>query len=261
MNTKKYIILTFALSWGLFAVALILNFGFGMTFLLEEGSISMEILTILYAWMPNIVIFVLFPVIVSNMTRKEFLHELFRDKLNGKLIFGILFSLVAISLGSAKIVSAITNTALSESIVFNWKLAGESALLCFLTGAFGEECGWRGFLLTAYAKKYSRTKAAIMVGAIWSVWHLPVWLLSGYTGVELIIYIAAFVVSLVSFSVLMAIFYDKCKNILVPIFFHYMINYILSFYTGNDLMFQVCSSIAFCGVAVALSVVYDKKRI
>jgi membrane protease YdiL (CAAX protease family) len=40
--------------------------------------------------------------------------------------------------------------------------------------AFGEEIGWRGFLLPALCEKYSNRKAIIISGLIWGLWHAPI---------------------------------------------------------------------------------------
>jgi len=43
----------------------------------------------------------------------------------------------------------------------------------FLGGSFGEEFGWRGFLLPVLLERHTGFSAAFIVAAIWSVWHLP----------------------------------------------------------------------------------------
>ena len=45
--------------------------------------------------------------------------------------------------------------------------------------AIGEELGWRGFLQGALVSKLGVTRGIILLGLIWSFWHLPV-LLAGY---------------------------------------------------------------------------------
>jgi len=37
---------------------------------------------------------------------------------------------------------------------------------------FGEEAGWRGFLLTAF-RNMSFTKASLLIGFVWGLWHAP----------------------------------------------------------------------------------------
>ena len=52
-------------------------------------------------------------------------------------------------------------------------LATPGVLLPFLFGPFGEEFGWRGFLLPELARRVSAPLACLMVGVIWAVWHWP----------------------------------------------------------------------------------------
>lgn len=41
-------------------------------------------------------------------------------------------------------------------------------------GSFGEEVGWRGFLQPALETRHSRLLACVVVGVLWSVWHIRV---------------------------------------------------------------------------------------
>lgn len=41
-----------------------------------------------------------------------------------------------------------------------------------LLGALGEEVGWRGFLQPALETPFGRLGAAVIVGLVWSVWHV-----------------------------------------------------------------------------------------
>jgi membrane protease YdiL (CAAX protease family) len=44
---------------------------------------------------------------------------------------------------------------------------------------FGEEFGWRGFLLVQLAPR-GRVRAAVLVGVLWGLWHAPVIVLDNY---------------------------------------------------------------------------------
>ena len=48
-------------------------------------------------------------------------------------------------------------------------------LTCFIP-ALGEEIGWRGFLVPELAKRTTFTNTALVSGAIWAVWHYPLFL-------------------------------------------------------------------------------------
>ena len=47
------------------------------------------------------------------------------------------------------------------------------ALIWPLLAALGEELGWRGFLLPRLAERFGLLPAALVIGVIWGVWHLP----------------------------------------------------------------------------------------
>jgi len=44
----------------------------------------------------------------------------------------------------------------------------------------GEEIGWRGFLVPELAKHFSFTSTAVLSGAIWAVWHMPIIIFGGF---------------------------------------------------------------------------------
>lgn len=44
-----------------------------------------------------------------------------------------------------------------------------------ITGAVGEEFGWRGFLLTRLSKRVGQMRAAWVMAMLWSLWHVPAW--------------------------------------------------------------------------------------
>ena len=46
-------------------------------------------------------------------------------------------------------------------------------LITMLISVFGEEYGWRGFLLPELTKTYSRFWATCITGLVWGVWHIP----------------------------------------------------------------------------------------
>ena len=53
-------------------------------------------------------------------------------------------------------------------------------VLISILSALGEEIGWRGFLVPRLAELMGFSRAALVSGIIWLVWHLPLVLLADY---------------------------------------------------------------------------------
>ena len=48
-----------------------------------------------------------------------------------------------------------------------------------VTGATGEELGWRGFLQRRLQRRLSPLSSALIVGVVWAFFHAPLWLAPG----------------------------------------------------------------------------------
>ena len=99
-------------------------------------------------------------------------------------------------------------------------------LLVLVSGPLGEELGWRGYYLTSKAKRYSILKASLITGLVWSFWHLPLWFLRGGKGIDLIIYIIAFIVQTTSQTVVFGCIYKKHRNLVYTILIHTFDNFL-----------------------------------
>ncbi|MBD3678267.1 MAG: CPBP family intramembrane metalloprotease [Rhodobacteraceae bacterium] len=47
--------------------------------------------------------------------------------------------------------------------------------LNLVLGPLGEELGWRGFLQEHLNRRIGWLEASVLIGAIWLIWHLPLW--------------------------------------------------------------------------------------
>jgi membrane protease YdiL (CAAX protease family) len=54
-----------------------------------------------------------------------------------------------------------------------------SVFIFMMIGIWGEEVGWRGFALPRLQQAYHPLLASLMLGAIWAVWHLPLFFMEG----------------------------------------------------------------------------------
>jgi membrane protease YdiL (CAAX protease family) len=74
-----------------------------------------------------------------------------------------------------------------------------------LLSATGEELGWRGFLVPTLARSMSFGRVAVVSGAIWATWHMPLIIFADYNGGTPVWYsVLCFFVMVVALSVPMA---------------------------------------------------------
>lgn len=88
---------------------------------------------------------------------------------------------------------------------------GTWALLVAVNG-FGEETGWRGFLLPHLQRQWSPLVASLVVGVFWAIWHIPAfWLSETYRQMPPAM-IPVFFVGIVSGSVFLAWLYNRGRS-------------------------------------------------
>jgi membrane protease YdiL (CAAX protease family) len=58
-------------------------------------------------------------------------------------------------------------------------------LFIFFSGPLAEEAGWRGFALPRLQEKHNALVSSLILGVIWTFWHLPLFFLTGATQVSI----------------------------------------------------------------------------
>lgn len=132
-------------------------------------------------------------------------------------------------------------------------------IMAFFTGALGEELGWRGYALNVFQKKYTPLMSGIILGTIWGLWHLPLMIMSGFAGLELLYYNIAFMVSIISLSIIITYFYNKSKNVLIAMWLHFWFNFLLKMVIIDLLPLIVYVSFGYL-IVVILLVVFNRKE-
>lgn len=95
-------------------------------------------------------------------------------------------------------------------------------LFQLILGPLGEELGWRGILLPALEMRFGWLGAALLIGAIWAVWHAPLWL---FESPQSEIPFGIFAAHVMLYSILMAAAHRLAPDSLVPaIFLHLSFN-------------------------------------
>lgn len=97
-----------------------------------------------------------------------------------------------------------------------------AALMIFLPGPLGEEFGWRGFLQPRLMERFSFVAATLVTGAVWAVWHLPLYWGRVEDGGAL--WFALFSVGVIGFSFLIAIVWEATGSLLLAMMMHFAIN-------------------------------------
>jgi len=94
-------------------------------------------------------------------------------------------------------------------------------VLLVVVNGFGEETGWRGFLLPHLMRRWSPLVASLVVGACWVTWHVPAfWITETYRQMPAAM-IPVFFIGLVSGSVFLAWLYNRgCSSILLVAVWH-----------------------------------------
>jgi membrane protease YdiL (CAAX protease family) len=129
--------------------------------------------------------------------------------------------------------------------------------------AFGEEFGWRGYLLPRLLP-LGEVKAAVIVGLIWGPWHLPVLIVGlNYPGQSIITVLAVFLLSTTLLSLLHTRFYVASGYSLIAVsLLHGSLNTFSDRLTdqnhlsGNPLIVSAGGLIASALLAVGIFIAY-----
>jgi len=125
----------------------------------------------------------LIAVVFNTLQRKSArvqLRPLTRQITATSVIFAIAFPLLFI-LGIAALclvtgVGVINPDALGPALPGTLLFILIIATVLYFPFAFGEEYGWRGYLLPALTVRHGKTRATALVGLVWGPWHLPIYL-------------------------------------------------------------------------------------
>lgn len=135
----------------------------------------------------------------------------------------IVVSLTGVAKFNAGKLSDLTNFPSIEIIIFGFLLM------------FGEEYGWRGFLLKELAAVKGKILSAMVVGIVWALWHGPaIYGLANHTNMENPLMISVIQMGAVFvFSIPFAYSYFLTNNIFPPMLFHFVWNFYNPMVLGN----------------------------
>lgn len=163
------------------------------------------------------------------------------------LAVGAIGTVMLLGGGSLETVEVVTLSGLLPLLLIN-----------ITAGPLGEQLGWRAYALKELQKRRSPLVASLWIGLVWGLWHFPLWLVSGYTGLELLQYSGFFMLAIVSFSVFLTYFYNRSGNILVAVWIHFLFNVLLQIVALDMLQLLAAVSVLYL-VASTLIVLLDRR--
>jgi membrane protease YdiL (CAAX protease family) len=218
-----FILLTFILTWSIEIPAAMTAHGYASI----KISKSLQLITTLT---PGIVAIVLSLALGRGAGLKAFLKPIIKWRVNiywylsvlgtGILLTGL--SVLAFHLFSNKQVKPDTPVNILAYLI----------ILIFLS-PFWEEIGWRGFLLPNLQEKYSPLTAALIIGFVWGLWHLPGILAANPYGNQSMYYFLIIFGGCFALSILQTWLFNSTKSLLICILLHDAVNSGAAYFYGN----------------------------
>lgn len=128
------------------------------------------------------------------------------------------------------------------------------AIQVMLMGPLAEEIGWRGFALDRLFFYWNAPMASLIIGIIWGLWHLPLFLFPGSMYYEWGIGSSLFwlfLLRMTALSVIMTLVYVHTnRSILSAILLHFMFNFTYGFLQPSPLEIHLYGTLLISLVAI-----------
>ena len=259
-KTKNYMFLYIVYTYGLFALLLIVLGGIG-TILFNGTPLVMKWVVSITAWTPTYVFLLMFKKLYPDSTLKEFYKNAFSKKINIRLLATTTLIQTIIFLLSVYMISVQNGVSVFSLLNFSNEVIIPTLFIILIQGPTGEETGWRGYLQPAIEEKFGVVKGSLIVGLIWAFWHAPIWFLgTGYYGTELLKYIIEFFISIASLGFIIGLCYHYCKNLFIPIWMHFVLNFLSQTCTGSQLDMVTWYAVFYLITAIGFAL-YHKLRL
>lgn len=250
-----FLLSTFSITWISWLIIIIGNRYFNA---LWYGEPLFWIPYAIGSWGAVISSYIIYRQFKEDFSEASFVKFVFGKKIDGKvwLIFGLFtiwrLLMIWIAFGINKPISIL-------SIIINFPL------LILLGGL--EELGWRGILQPQLEKVINYLPSILIVGTIWSIWHLPLWFIKGsvQSSFPFGLYLFSGIILTASFTTL----YKYTNNLFLCVLSHAWFNGCigLALYFGNDGSLKlnlnwkviVVFSVELI-VSIVLGIVYSRKN-
>jgi membrane protease YdiL (CAAX protease family) len=124
---------------------------------------------------------------------------------------------------------------------------------------FGEEVGWRGYLLPRLQRRWPALGAALLFTPFWAIWHLPLfWAAPGLSQMD-VPGIAGWVVSLALGSVVLSWLFNATRSVLPAAIFHGTMD--IAFTSPEAGILQSILGIEITVLAIGIIVLVDSRTL
>ena len=160
-------------------------------------------------------------ILVIKFDGRVGLNELFQRVLNIKLGYWYfpVFLMLPITLIAAHLINIFFfNTSFPKTSLLKEPWLIPVLFIIFFILQFSEELGWRGYALDRLQKKWNALFSSILLGSIWAIWHIPMFLINGFGQHDNHLPFGQFFLTIVLVSVLITWFQNNTKGSLIPAF-------------------------------------------
>jgi membrane protease YdiL (CAAX protease family) len=228
MLIKKYpgllfILLTFIFTWSIEIPAALTKHGY---FVIKVSKGLQTIAT----FAPGIVAILLSLVLNGSSGLKAFLKPIIKWRVNIYWYLIIVATGILLTGFSFLIFYLFINNQVKPDTAFNILVY---LLILIFFSPFWEEIGWRGFLLPRLQEKHSSLTAALIIGLVWGLWHLPGILAANPYGDQSMYYFLIIFIGCFALSILQTWLFNSTKSLLICILLHDAVNSGAAYFYGN----------------------------
>ena len=214
-SPRKYPVLIFLLLVYLLAIPILFA---------SRLDVPFELLVIYGSWTPNIAAFIVLGLVLREKGGIRRLTSGWKKwRVGGKWYLAALSPALISFLGFA--LYRMAGGAYSPPDMLADGLIFQIFVFSLITGALGEELGWRGFLLPRLQTRFGPFVATILVGIVWALWHLPLWFIPGSVWQESIPYWAFALVTISSSFLYTWVVNSTDGSMLMASLIHFTMNF------------------------------------
>lgn len=218
-----FFLLTFAISWGIPGAMLLL----APALPFEVSFAGYSPLAFLVVWAPAIAAFVVIGAGHGRSGVRAYVERLGQFRGRWTWYVAVLVGIPAVYFIAAAIDSSLGGPGLGVS---------DGSLLAFLTVAASrltqgpvEELGWRGLALPLLQRRFSGFGAALVLGFVWALWHVPATVISAaefsQAGGSLPLTLFRLFVGLIATSIVVTVVYNGSRgSVPLMVLFHWLTN-------------------------------------